>query len=283
MSRSLFLCDFDGHADADFLHWESGAEHFCFGYEGDAVAGIGVRHILRGEVVDGLRQAFVVGKEVKAADDACDARVAADTLGVFDDVTDAAVGAAGDDEEAVCAFVDECAVFCDEIWLPDALPQTLAHGVACFKIEGAWDLAEEDQMLTDPPRRTREAQIHALGERFCAVGHADGEALAALWPEAVGMRCERHAAMVTEGKERWQPARVVVVPVGEHDLRDARKIDAELCCILHKGVRIACIKKHAFLTIPNEEAQSRLAEKIAIDGGIVVNQHGEFHGLIFPS
>lgn len=63
-------------------------------------------------------------------------------------------------------------------------------------------------MLTDPPRRTREAQIHALGERFCAVGHADGEALAALWPEAVGMRCERHAAMVTEGKERWQPARV---------------------------------------------------------------------------
>ena len=138
-------------------------------------------------------------------------------------------------------------------------------------------------MLTDPLRRAHEAQIHALGERFCAVGHADGETLAALWPEAVRMRCERHAAKIAEGKERWQPTRVVVVPVGEHNLRGTRKIDAELCCILHKCVRIACIKKHAFLTILNEEAQSRLAEKIAIDDGIVVNQHGEFHGLIFPS
>ena len=247
------------------------------------MAGIGVRHILRGEVVDGLRQAFVVGEKVEAADDACDARVAADTLGVFDDVTDTAVGAACDDEESVCAFVDECAVFCDEIWLPDAIPQTLAHGVACFKIEGAWDLAEEDQMLTDPLRRAHEAQIHALGERFCAVGHADGEALAALWPEAVGMRCERHAAEIAEGEKRRQPARVVVVAVGEHDLRDARKIDAELCCILHKCVRIACIKEHALLTILDEKAQRRLAEKVAIDDGIVVNQHGEFHGLIIPS
>ena len=76
---------------------------------------------------------------------------------------------------------------------------------------------------------------------------------------------------------------MVVVAVGEHDLRDARKIDAELCCILHKGVRIACIKKHTRLTILDEKAQSGLAEKVAIDGGIVVNQHGEFHGLIFPS
>lgn len=101
------------------------------------MARIGVRHILRGEVVDGLRQAFVVGKEVKAADDAEDSRLATDALGVFDDVTDATVGATGDDEETVCAFVDEGTVFADEIWLPDALPQTLAHGVACFKIEGA--------------------------------------------------------------------------------------------------------------------------------------------------
>lgn len=117
-----------------------------------------MRHILRGEVVDGLRQAFVVGEKVEAADDAEDSRLATDALGVFDDVTDAAVGAAGDDEESVCAFVDEGTVFADEIWLPDAIPQTLAHGVACFKIEGAWDLAEEDQMLTDPLRRTHEAQ-----------------------------------------------------------------------------------------------------------------------------
>ena len=247
------------------------------------MAGIGVRHILRGEVIDGLRQAFVVGEEVEAADDAEDSRLATDALGVFDDVTDAAVGAAADDEEAVCAFVDEGAVFCGEIWLPDAIPQTLTHGVACFKIKHAWDLAEEDQMLTDPLRRTREAQIHALGERFCAVGHADGKTLAALWPEAVRMRCERHAAEIAEGKERWQPARVVVVPVGEHNLRGTCKIDAELCCILHKGVRIACIKEHALLTILDEKAQRRLAEKVAIDDGIVVNQHGEFHGLIIPS
>lgn len=71
--------------------------------------------------------------------------------------------------------------------------------------------------------------------------------------------------------------------MGEHNLRGTRKIDAELCCILHKGVRIACIKEHTRLTILDEKAQSGLAEKVAIDGGIVVNQHGEFHGLIFPS
>ena len=115
----------DAHAGADLLNGQDLCQ-LHFGGQGYAVAGV------QGSRIQGLQESRslchpAVGTgQVEAAQNTRDARLAADRLGVGDDVADAAVGAAGDDEKPIRSFAGQGGVIRQQVGLLLTVQQNAA-------------------------------------------------------------------------------------------------------------------------------------------------------------
>ena len=107
---------FDAHAGAHLLDGQD-LRQFDLGSQGYAVTGVERTRMQGVQESGGLLHPAVGPGKVEAAQDARDARFASDVLGVGNDVADAAVGAAGDNEKSLRGLAGQGGVIRQQVGL----------------------------------------------------------------------------------------------------------------------------------------------------------------------
>ena len=110
-------------------------------------------HLLPGQESRRLFGLFRIRfKQVAAADQSQDAGTAGHFLGVADDVADARMRTAGDDEDSVPEAQRQGGIIQQEIRLPAVFGQPQTDGLLIFKRMPPGDLAEKPDVLADLAR-----------------------------------------------------------------------------------------------------------------------------------
>ena len=106
--------------------------------------------------------------------------------------------------------------------------------------------------------------------------HADGTTVKALGQKCIRVRKEAHRLRKGR-KERQKSARVVVMPMGEHDIRHAGKVNLHAPCVFKRAGGIARVKQNGALPCFQQVASSGFPQIITVDIGVVVHEDGQLH------
>ena len=228
------------------------------------MAGIEIRDVFPGKIVDDGLGPGVHLPQVEAADDAHDPILARDPLRLLHDVADAAVGAAGDHVDPLSAPVRDGGVVRGKV--RPVLP--LALGLVLVLREHPGDLAQVEEVFRQGLGLRREAQIEAPFQFRSGVGAADDEALGHHPPEQGWMG--HQPGLRTLGEEGGQALGVVVVAVGQDHPVHAPPVEAQILGVLGEDAEVACVQQEPLPLIFDEAGEARLPQQVFVDEGVVV-------------
>ena len=98
--------------------------------------------MVTGEILRRGGGALVIVKEMEAPQHAHDTLLAADSLGLLDDVADTAVGTARDDEQSLVAPIGQCRIVREIVILPRTSPLPLTDAGSGLEGQLTGDLTE---------------------------------------------------------------------------------------------------------------------------------------------
>jgi hypothetical protein len=217
---------------------------------------------------------------VKPAQDAPDSVVPADFFGVLRDAADAAVGAAGDEPEALRGLIADRGVVEKQV-APRSRP---ADGIPRLEGELRRDLPQKNQMLGKARRLAGKGELGPAAKLGGVHREPDGRAAV----KVVFLQCQRvgddpGAFFPAPLQEEGQPPGVVLVAVGQDDGRDLREVQPQLVGVFQEHVGVARVQQQGKVSVLQKAAEGRLPQKILIDKGVVVRKNGELHRMFLPA
>ena len=162
-------------------------------------------------------------------------------------------------------------VFCDEPVSYTHLAQRLAYGRRFEQIR-ARNFAKEQHARRKFGRPAGKAEFRMRGKCCGIERHADGTTVKALGQKCIRVRKEAHRLRKGR-KERQKSARVVVMPMGEHDIRHAGKVNPHAPCVFKRAGGIARVKQNGALPCFQQVASSGFPQIITVDIGAVSYTH----------
>ena len=201
---------------------------------------------------------------MEAADDAQDAALAGDPLGLLQDVADAAVGAAGDHIDPLPSPISEGGVV--RVFVRPVLPLP-DGGILHIRIDPG-NGPKIEQVLRQGHGLRREAEIEILLQLRPGIGAADGQPPGQ--DPAEQSRMGHQLGLRTLGEEGAEAPGVVVVAMGEDHSVHAPPVDAHSFRVPGEDAEIPRIQQEPLPLRLHEAGEARLPQQISVDQGVVV-------------